>query len=318
MRKPKADEIESDEVERLQEDMEWYLREMRRYSLLTREEEKELFQLLDQKRAELSGKKDQNTPEINAIRQKIANANLRLVVSIVKQQKKKYIIKAPFIDLVSEGNCALMRAVDAFDVSSGNKFSTYATWAIKRAISNFVLDQGQTLRLTPNTMEIMNAVKEANAELRLALGRNPDAAEIAGYLKTSVKCVETGQKALAARRETVSLSGAFNEDGERESKDRFLEVHDKNHEPNERDELFRRFLDHLEEILNEKQLEVIWDRFIDNQEGQHTLEDLGIARGVSKERIRQIQKGGLARVRRCFEEGVIGEEFLDLAFPCPL
>ena len=259
-----------------------YLKEIGKYDLLTAEQEVELAKRIEQGDEEA--------------RMQLARSNLRLVVSIAK----KYVGRSPdltLLDLIQEGNIGLFKAVDKFDYRKGYKFSTYATWWIRQAITRALADQSRTIRIPVHMVETIAKYKQVVRELSQVLGREPTAEEVAQEMGLEVEKIHHIEK---INQNIVSLETPVgdDEDGRStlgnfvadESIDRPDEAADKN--------ILSEHLRSLLEILNEKERKILELRHGLNPEGiSYTLEDVGKMFGVTRERIRQIEAKALEKLR---------------------
>jgi len=257
-----------------------YLKEIGRVSFLTADEERELAKRVEK------GELDAN--------KKLAQANLRLVVSIAK----KYIGRSPnlsFLDLIQEGNLGLFRAVEKFDWHRGYKFSTYATWWIRQAITRALADQARTIRIPVHMVETISKYTQAKKRLLQDLGREAIPEEIASEMGIPLEKVHHLMK---ISQDTVSLETPVGEDDEDSILAEFIED-EKEIPPNV---MAARTLlrDRLGEILIDltpREQKILAMRFGLKDGVNHTLEEIGKEFGVTRERIRQIEAKSLERIR---------------------
>ena len=258
-----------------------YLREIGRYPLLSSEEEVDLA-----KRIERSDE---------AARQKLAVSNLRLVVSIAK----KYVGRSPnltLLDLIQEGNIGLFKAVEKFDYKRGYKFSTYATWWIRQAITRALADQGKTIRIPVHMVETINKYQQVVRRLVQDLGREPLPEETAAEMGVEVDKIRYIQK---ISQDTVSLEAPVGQDDEDSALESFIPDED-SITPSM--STARKILKaHLAEIISDltpREQKILDMRFGLTDGVTHTLEEVGKVFSVTRERIRQIEAKALEKIRQ--------------------
>lgn len=254
-----------------------YLREIGRIPLLTYEEELELAKRI------LEGDEE--------AKQKLAESNLRLVVSIAKKYVGRGML---FLDLIQEGNMGLMKAVEKFDYTKGFKFSTYATWWIKQAITRAIADQARTIRIPVHMVETINKLIRTSRHLLQQLGREPTTEEIAQEMEISVEKVAEIQKIA---QDPVSLETPIGEEDDSHLGD-FIQDEDS---PAPHDAASYTLLrEQLEEVMNTltpREAKVLKLRFGLEDGKSRTLEEVGKEFQVTRERIRQIEAKALRKLR---------------------
>ena len=254
-----------------------YLKEIGQIRLLTPEEEVDL--------AKRVSEGDQSA------KNKLTEANLRLVVSIAKKYSGRGL---HILDLIQEGNTGLIRAVDKFDWTKGNKFSTYATWWIRQAITRAIADQARTIRVPVHMVEVINKATRCNRKLVQELGREPTVEEIAKELNLPVEKIIEANRTAA---DTLSLDTPVG-DEEDTSIGSFVEDE---RTPGPADATSNALLaEALKEILDtltEREADVLKMRFGMYDGRTHTLEEVGQIFGVTRERIRQIENKAIRKLR---------------------
>ena len=254
-----------------------YLKEIGQVRLLSADEEIELA------RRVAEGDKE--------AKNKLTEANLRLVVSIAKKYSGRGL---HILDLIQEGNTGLIRAVDKFDYTKGNKFSTYATWWIRQAITRAIADQARTIRVPVHMVEVINKATRCNRKLVQELGREPTVEEIAAELNLPVEKIIEANRTAA---DTLSLDTPVG-DEEDTSIGSFVEDE---RTPGPADATSNALLaEALKEILDtltEREADVLKMRFGMYDGRTHTLEEVGQIFGVTRERIRQIENKAIRKLR---------------------
>lgn len=272
-------EMEEEDLSHISDDsVKMYLREIGRIPLLTAQEEVDLAKKIE--------KGDQSASR------KLAEANLRLVVSIAK----KYIGRGlDLIDLIQEGNTGLLRAVEKFDYKKGYKFSTYATWWIRQAITRAIADQARTIRIPVHMVETINKLIRVQRRLVQDLGREPLPEEIAAEMDIDVDKV---RHIIKISQETVSLEAPVGEEEDSKLGD-FIED-EESLSPHEAAtyQLLRGHITDVLQYLSPREQKILRMRFGLDDGRSHTLEEVGQEFGVTRERIRQIEAKALAKLKR--------------------
>ncbi len=279
---PKPEELTDEELigsnsAKVNDPVRMYLKEIGVVPLLTNEEEKELAVAVAE--GDLMAK------------QRLAEANLSLVVSIAK----RYVGRGmQFLDLIQEGNMGLMKAVDKFDYSKGFKFSTYATWWIRQAITRAIADQARTIRIPVHMVETINKLVREQRNLLQELGQDPTPEQIAERMDMTPDKV---REILKIAQEPVSLETPIGEEDDSHLGD-FIE-----------DEVIENPVDYTTRVVLREQLDEVLDTLTDREENvlrlrfglddgkMRTLEDVGKVFNVTRERIRQIEAKALRKLR---------------------
>jgi len=254
-----------------------YLKEIGQIKLLTTQEELELADRI------IAG--DETAKTI------LAEANLRLVVSIAKRYVGRGML---FLDLIQEGNIGLMKAVEKFDVTKGYKFSTYATWWIRQAITRAIADQARTIRVPVHMVETINKLARVQRQLTLELNREPSEEELAKKMNTSVDKIREIYK---ISQEPVSLETPIGEEDDSHLGDFIKDEHNMSPEEYTTNELLKDEIDDILLTLTEREEKVIRLRFGLEDGKARTLEEVGQMFGVTRERIRQIEAKALRKLR---------------------
>ena len=254
-----------------------YLKEIGQIKLLTNEEELDLADRI------LAGDEEAKTI--------LAEANLRLVVSIAKRYVGRGML---FLDLIQEGNIGLMKAVEKFDVSKGYKFSTYATWWIRQAITRAIADQARTIRIPVHMVETINKLARIQRQLTLELNREPSEEELAKKMNTSVDKIREIYK---ISQEPVSLETPIGEEDDSHLGDFIKDEHNMSPEEYATNEMLKDEISDILLTLTEREEKVIRLRFGLEDGKARTLEEVGQLFGVTRERIRQIEAKALRKLR---------------------
>ncbi|MBS4173565.1 RNA polymerase sigma factor RpoD [Bacillus sp. FJAT-49736] len=254
-----------------------YLKEIGRVDLLSADEEIELAKRIEQGDEEA--------------KRRLAEANLRLVVSIAKRYVGRGML---FLDLIQEGNMGLIKAVEKFDYDKGFKFSTYATWWIRQAITRAIADQARTIRIPVHMVETINKLIRVQRQLLQDLGREPSPEEIAEEMDLTPEKV---REILKIAQEPVSLETPIGEEDDSHLGD-FIEDQDAT-SPSEHAayELLKEQLEDVLDTLTDREENVLRLRFGLDDGRTRTLEEVGKVFGVTRERIRQIEAKALRKLR---------------------
>jgi len=255
-----------------------YLREIGRVKMIKPDEEIALARLIA--KGDLTAKK------------KLIQANLRLVISIAK----KYVNRGlPFQDLIQEGNLGLIRAAEKFDYSKGFKFSTYATWWIRQAISSGLADKSRTIRVPVHMVESINKLKKASARLAQELGRKPNEEELSIALSLPINKV---QEILTADREPVSMEMPLSRDEETYIGDMIEDDESSRPDSTCTEQLLRQDINSILSQLTPRERDIMHLRFGLDDGRQRTLEEVGRLFNITRERVRQIEHKAFRKLRQ--------------------
>ncbi|MEE0888354.1 MAG: RNA polymerase sigma factor RpoD [Candidatus Saccharimonadaceae bacterium] len=258
-----------------------YLREIGKIPLLTPEEEADLAQRI------VKGDKK--------AKDKMVESNMRLVVSIAKRYGGRGL---DFLDLIQEGNTGLLRAVDKFDPEKGFKFSTYATWWVRQAITRAIADQARTIRIPVHMVETINKVLRTTRKLTSELNREPTNEEIAKALNMEPEKIDY---VMRIKQDIASLDASVGRDGDDEDSvlGDFVEDEDRDRpEDSAANQILKEQLSEIIATLTDREQKIIRLRFGIGGERPHTLEEVGSEFDVTRERIRQIEAKALAKLRK--------------------
>lgn len=259
-----------------------YLREIGKIPLLNAEEELALAQKV------VAGDKK--------AKDKMAEANMRLVVSIAKRYSGRGL---DFLDLIQEGNTGLLRAVEKFDPDKGFKFSTYATWWIRQAITRAIADQARTIRIPVHMVETINKLLRTQRRMTQELNREPSIEELAKELEMEPEKVEY---VIKIKQDITSLDAGVGRDGDGDDESvlgDFIEDEDgKTPETSATEQLLKEQVQSVLSTLSDREQKIIKMRFGLENGKSHTLEEVGQEFAVTRERIRQIEAKALAKLRK--------------------
>jgi RNA polymerase primary sigma factor len=258
-----------------------YLREIGKIPLLNSEEELALAQRV------VAGEKK--------AKDKMAEANMRLVVSIAKRYSGRGL---DFLDLIQEGNTGLLRAVEKFDPDKGFKFSTYATWWIRQAITRAIADQARTIRIPVHMVETINKLLRTQRRMTQELNREPTIEELAKELEMEPDKVEY---VIKIKQDITSLDAGVGRDGEDEDSvlgDFIEDEEGTTPEESATSQLLKEQVQSILSTLSDREQKIVKMRFGLENGKSHTLEEVGQEFAVTRERIRQIEAKALAKLRK--------------------
>lgn len=274
--------ITADNVDAFADDsVRLYLREIGKIPLLTPEEEADLAQRI------VKGDKK--------AKDKMVEANMRLVVSIAKRYGGRGL---DFLDLIQEGNTGLLRAVDKFDPDKGFKFSTYATWWVRQAITRAIADQARTIRIPVHMVETINKVLRTTRKLTTELNREPTNEEIAKALDMEPDKVDY---VMRIKQDIASLDASISREGDDEESvlGDFVEDEERDSpEDSAANQILKEQLSEIIATLTDREQKIIRLRFGIGGGRPHTLEEVGAEFDVTRERIRQIEAKALSKLRK--------------------
>lgn len=280
-----ADDLEELEGERskasdsfTEDSVRLYLREIGRVKMVKPDEEIELARQIAR------GNRD--------AKKRLIQANLRLVISIAK----KYVNRGlPFQDLIQEGNLGLIRAAEKFDHTKGFKFSTYATWWIRQAISRGLADKSRTIRVPVHMVESINKMKKTSARLAQELGRKPTDTELSSAMQLPVGKI---QEIIQADREPISMEMPLNRDEETYLGDLIEDNESSRPDSTTVEELMRQDLNRMLSQLTPRERDIMHLRYGLEDGRQRTLEEVGRLFNITRERVRQIEHKAFRKLRQ--------------------
>ncbi|WP_201330458.1 sigma-70 family RNA polymerase sigma factor [Lactobacillus nasalidis] len=281
-KKEQKEMVASSDSDRVYDSVRMYLKEIGKVPLLSRDEEVEV------------AKRIENGDE--SAKDELAAANLRLVVSIAKRYAK-HNGKMGILDLIQEGNIGLMKAVDKFDYSKGFKFSTYATWWIRQAITRALADQDRMIRIPVHVVESINKMNRIQRTLQQDLDRDAKPEELAAEMNEPLAKVQE-IITVAKNQETDSLDKPVGEEGDSQLGDLLEDNKAVNPEEYTAFEMLKDQLsDMMGEYLTEREAKVLKLRFGLENDEPHTLEEVGRSLGVTRERVRQIEAKAVKKLK---------------------
>ena len=264
--------------------LQMYLKDVGKTKMINHQEELRLAKLIA----------EGNPTESQQAKQKLVNANLRLVISIAK----KYIGRGlSFLDLIQEGNMGLIRATEKFDYTKGYKFSTYATWWIQQSITRAIADKARIIRLPIHLIDSLTKIKKETIDLTTKLGRVPTKQEVADSLGLSLKKMNS---IIKSAQSTISIDTPTNQKDDANKIIDYI-VDESTMSPDSRvsDENLLEDTRHILDQLSPKERDILILRYgLDNDGNKKTLEEIGSIYNVSRERIRQIENRAISKLKK--------------------